>query len=132
MATTTLTRTRSLAMSRSARQAMLDAFARQCGCAPLSPRTIRLPGGNGVPVDGATVDENVIVEIEEHFDPNHEGLRARAGQALLTLSLARSARPSARTALVVGSEQVRAVILQTLPSYLTDCVEVEVVRFPQP
>lgn len=109
---------------------MLDAFARQCGCPPLSPRTIRLPGGDSVPVDGATADEHVIVEIEEHTDPQHEGLRARAGQALLTLSLARSARPSARTALLVGSDQVRAVVLETLPSYLTDSVEVEVVRFP--
>ena len=57
-------------------------------------------------------------------------LRARASQALLTLSLARSAQPTAHTVLIVGSEQVRAMILETLPHYLTDGAEVEVVHLP--
>ncbi len=128
MRTMTPARPTALAMTRAARLAMLAAYAREASCPPLAPCAIRLPGGDNVQVDGATSDESVIVEIEEHEDPHHEGLRARSWQALMTLSLARSARPHARAVLLVASESVRDAVLAWLPAHLTDSIEVEVVH----
>ncbi|QQS01765.1 MAG: hypothetical protein IPK37_04970 [Austwickia sp.] len=98
------------------RRDMLTTYASSRGCGELRPRTIRLPSGDGLQVDGANDDETLILEIVTHADAESEGLRARIGQALLGLSLARRARPNAQLVLLVANETVRRAATGWVPA----------------
>lgn len=101
---------------RRVRRDMLASYAATHGFGALRPRTIRLPGGDGLQVDGANDDETLILEIVTHVDPAEEGLRARIGQALLALSLVRRARPQARLVLLVANDAVRRAAAAWVPA----------------
>lgn len=98
------------------RTQMLAAYAASLGVESLRPCTIRLAGRDVVQVDGATPDESLIVEVDAHADPAAEGLRARIGQALLTLSLVRRERPEATFVLLVHNDGVRRAVASWVPA----------------
>lgn len=100
---------------RRTRREMLAAYAARHGYGDLAPRTIRLAGLDAVQVDGANADESVIVEVDTHPDAGAEGLRARIGQALLTLSLVRRERPQSTLVLLVANEEVRRAVARWVP-----------------
>lgn len=101
---------------RQMRRDLLAGYASACGHGVLEPRTIRLPGGDVLQVDGANADESLIVEIVPQVDPGTEGLRARIAQAVLGLSLVRRARPDADLVLLLANDDVRRAAAGMVPS----------------
>jgi hypothetical protein len=92
-----------------AEQLILDKLKDQLD-ADLEPRSLQLPGGSRVDVDGVSADESVFIEIFARQGKLKGGQRRKVAQdALKLITLARS-RPNARCIIAFGDTEAEQCV----------------------
>ncbi len=99
------------AEQRSAEPLILAALAAKLGV-PLTPKTLSLPGGSRVDVDGVADDHSVLVEVFAHQGPLKGGqIHKVARDALKLITVAKSLGPErSRLILAFGDQEASAKV----------------------
>jgi hypothetical protein len=93
---------------RAAERLILDGVERKVR-RKLRPRSLALPGGARVEIDGATADDSVLVEVFAHQGSPKGGQRHKvAGDALKLITVVRGQKPRPRLILAFADERLAA------------------------